>query len=88
MTNNSNNNINANERNTKNELLNIISKLKKTQILDMINNFNKVNIQNDISNKEEQVKLKVQKKNIKVPQNLNKLKFNNRKEDNKQYKNV
>ena len=53
MTNN-NININASEKNTKNELLGLISKLKKTEILDMTNNYNKVNIK----------KIKLKKKTV------------------------
>ena len=86
MTNN-NININASEKNTKNELLGLISRLKKTEILNMIDNYNK---SNSINNKVEENKtsLKVEKKKIKIPANLNKIKLKNRKLDNEYYKNI
>lgn len=87
MTNN--NNINYNLNNTKKELLDIISKLKKTEIISMINQYNDVNnINNDI-NKNENMneKINVKKEKIKIPSNLNKIKFNSRKSNNEYYKN-
>ena len=87
MTNN--NNINYNLNNTKKELLDIISKLKKTEIISMINQYNDVNnINNDI-NKNENMneKINVKKEKIKIPSNLNKIKFNSRKSNNVYYKN-
>lgn len=86
MTNN-NININASEKNTKNELLGLISKLKKTEILDMIDNYNRVNIKNN-KVEEKKTSLKVEKKKIKIPPNLNKIQLKNRKLDNDYYKNI
>ena len=87
MTNN--NNINYNLNNTKKELLDIISKLKKTEIISMINQYNDVNNINNDVNKNENMneKINVKKEKIKIPSNLNKIKFNSRKSNNEYYKN-
>ncbi len=82
---NNNININASEKNTKNELLSLISRLKKTQILNMIDNFNKVN---NIKNNEPTSSLKVEKKKIKIPKNIKKKKLVIRKSDNEHYQNI
>lgn len=86
MTNN-NININASEKNTKNELLGLISKLKKTEILDMIDNYNRVNMKNN-KIKEKNISIKIEKKKLKIPKNLNKIQLKNRKLDNEYYKNI
>lgn len=82
---NNNININASEKNTKNELLSLISRLKKTQILNMIDDFNKVN---NIKNNESTSSLKVEKKKIKIPKNIKKKKLVIRKSDNEHYQNI
>ena len=82
---NNNININASEKNTKNELLSLISRLKKTQILNIIYNFNKVN---NIKNNEPTSSLKVEKKKIKIPKNIKKKKLVIRKSDNEHYQNI
>tara|TARA_B100001989_G_C24280837_1_gene336281 strand:+ start:301 stop:579 length:279 start_codon:yes stop_codon:yes gene_type:complete len=90
------NNINASEKNTKKELLDIINRLKKTEILDMIDNYNKVNnkvnnekTSNEKVNKKVNSHMEIEKKKIKVPKkkNLNKIQFNPRKQDNEAYNN-
>ena len=85
-------NINYNLKNTKKELLDIISKLKKTEIISMINQFNNTNNVNNINKNENEnenmnVTINVKKEKIKIPSNLNKIKFNSRKSNNEYYKN-
>ena len=90
-----NENLNVSEKNTKKELLELINKLKKTEIIDMINIFNNVNLskqkagvffENEKNNTN--MSIKVEKKKIKIPKNLNKLKFYERKANNKPYDNI
>lgn len=96
-----NKNIIYNNNSTKKELLNVISQLKKSEIVSILNNHNQsVNNQsinnqsvnnnsvNDNFMNNESISIKASKKKIKIPSNLNSLKFKEVKPDNKYYKNV
>lgn len=90
------NNVDFKENNTKKELLDIISRLKKSEIISMINEYNKNVSLNNTSNtntntntNNTNTKINAQKNTIKVPKNLGKIQFNNKRgQDNKQYKGV
>ena len=91
-----NKNIIYNNNSTKKELLNVISQLKKSEIVSILNNHNQsVNNQsvnnnsvNDNFINNESISIKASKKKIKIPSNLNSLKFKEVKPDNRYYKNV
>ena len=86
-----NTNVNFKANNTKKELLDIISRLKKSEIISMINEHNKNVVNNNNNNvvNNNNLNLQVRKETIKIPENLGKIKFNNKRgKDNKQYKGV